>query len=115
MNILTVNTRRVRSLLDRMVSALRIRYCNHVFKGPDLQTRDAEGYVTWPCSKQCGLVWRGTCGIDAPGKILGPWGTVNKANRNQCDGCRQGLQLINGLHRTADNKPFMACTAHLYR
>lgn len=36
------------------------------------------------------------------------------AEQNQCDGCKQGLRVINGLHHTDDDRVFMACTAHLY-
>lgn len=34
---------------------------------------------------------------------------------NQCDGCRQGLPVIAGLHRTPEDRPFMACTKQLYK
>lgn len=37
------------------------------------------------------------------------------SEQNQCDGCKQGLRVIAGLHRTEDDKAFMVCTAYLYR
>lgn len=41
--------------------------------------------------------------------------TCNEMNGvNQCDGCRQGLTVTNGIHRTEGDKPFMCCTKHLY-
>jgi hypothetical protein len=33
---------------------------------------------------------------------------------NQCDGCARGLRLDNGLHREADGRSYMACTAAKY-
>lgn len=33
---------------------------------------------------------------------------------NQCDGCRAGMPLVHGIHRTKDDKPYMCCTKRLY-
>lgn len=33
---------------------------------------------------------------------------------NQCDGCRQGATLDNGLHRDRNGRAFMGCQAHRY-
>ena len=57
----------------RLLLAWKQRRCRHVFRGPDLQPRDADGMVTWPCSK-CGKVHRLEYGLLAPGEITGPWG-----------------------------------------
>ncbi len=34
---------------------------------------------------------------------------------NQCDGCKRGLPVVDGLHRAADGTVVMACTAWRYR
>jgi hypothetical protein len=34
--------------------------------------------------------------------------------KNQCDGCRRGLKLKDGIHVDANNHPVMACTKPLY-
>jgi len=34
-------------------------------------------------------------------------------NENQCDGCKQGLPIENGIHQL-NNIPFMACTKNRY-
>ena len=39
----------------------------------------------------------------------------NAEHENQCDGCRQGLPVVNGLHRDKNDRPFMACTKQLYK
>lgn len=49
------------------------RRCKHLFRGPDLRRRDAEGMVSWPCSK-CGKMHHMEYGLLAPGEITGPWG-----------------------------------------
>jgi len=33
---------------------------------------------------------------------------------NQCDGCAQGLKVVNGIHRTADDRAFMVCSKDKY-
>jgi hypothetical protein len=33
---------------------------------------------------------------------------------NQCDGCRAGMPIINGIHRTEDNRYHVVCSADLY-
>ena len=33
---------------------------------------------------------------------------------NQCDGCREGLEIVDGLHRL-NGKPYMACTRLRYQ
>jgi len=57
----------------------KARRCKHVFKGPDMQPRDFEGMIEWPCSK-CGKTYREPYGLAMLkyGKITGPWGTVKE-------------------------------------
>lgn len=43
-----------------------------------------------------------------------PGGYSDSTSINQCDGCRQGLPIVNGLHMKADGHPFMACTRDRY-
>ena len=50
-----------------------IAACAHVFRGIDMQPRDSDGLLPWPCSK-CGKVFRMEYGLLAPGEITGPWG-----------------------------------------
>lgn len=33
---------------------------------------------------------------------------------NQCDGCRAGMPLADGIHRYPGGFPYMCCTADLY-
>jgi hypothetical protein len=33
---------------------------------------------------------------------------------NQCDGCRQGLRLVDGLHYNGSGRPWISCTADRY-
>lgn len=57
----------------RAATWLRQRWRAHVFRGVDLQPRDADGMVRWACSK-CGKLHLLEYGLQAPGKIEGPWG-----------------------------------------
>lgn len=34
---------------------------------------------------------------------------------NQCDGCKRGLVVVDGLHRSEDGKEVFACAAGIYR
>lgn len=34
--------------------------------------------------------------------------------QNQCDGCRQGLLVVDGLHRDENGHAFMTCTKNRY-
>lgn len=61
------------SLLRRLLLCWRQRCCAHVFRGIDMQPRDSDGLLPWPCSK-CGKVFRMEYGLLAPGEITGPWG-----------------------------------------
>ena len=40
--------------------------------------------------------------------------TATGGEVNQCDGCRQGLPVKDGLHVKSDGHPFMACTRSRY-
>jgi hypothetical protein len=57
-----------------MIKKLKQLFCRHVFKGCDLQSRDENGMVKWPCSKY-GKVFEGEHGLQMSnyGKITGPW------------------------------------------
>jgi len=35
--------------------------------------------------------------------------------KNQCDGCRRGLPLEQGIHHAHGEMPYIACTADLYK
>ena len=41
-------------------------------------------------------------------------GASNADNGNQCDGCRQGLPVVDGIHRTLEDRAFMGCTRKRY-
>ena len=43
-----------------------------------------------------------------------PVEAVETKTVNQCDGCRRGLPVRDGLHVDADGMAFMCCTKHLY-
>jgi hypothetical protein len=36
------------------------------------------------------------------------------SDENQCDGCRQGLRLVDGLHYNGSGRPWISCTADRY-
>ena len=62
--------------LARVATALRRRFCSHVFRGVDLRTRDADGLVSWSCCR-CGKPHRLAYGLLAPGRITGPWSSLS--------------------------------------
>ena len=33
---------------------------------------------------------------------------------NQCDGCKRGLPIVNGLHKELTGRPYMCCTKDRY-
>lgn len=49
--------------------------CSHVFDPPEMQTRDENGIVRWPCMK-CRHVFSSDCGINilSHGSCTGRWG-----------------------------------------
>lgn len=55
--------------------------CRHIFKGSDMQPRNSDGLVIWPCSK-CGKVFKEPYGLKMSdhGTITGPWGTERDSN-----------------------------------
>lgn len=61
----------------RLRDSIRRLRCRHVFRGVDMPPRDGDGKVRWPCSK-CGQVFAMDYGLQAPGAITGPWGSVNR-------------------------------------
>ena len=68
-------------LLDGLISFVRrLVTCQHLFRAPDLQPRDSDGFVTWPCSK-CGKVFKEPYGLRMAehGLITGPWGTTRES------------------------------------
>lgn len=46
--------------------------CKHVFRGVDMAPRNDQGVVKWSCCK-CGKVFDLQYGLEAPGRITGPW------------------------------------------
>ena len=49
------------------------------------------------------------------GEICNPELADELEGKNQCDGCRQGLPLVDGLHRDKNDRAFMACTKDRYK
>lgn len=62
---------------NRLVMFFKQRFCRHVFAAPDMQPRNDEGIVVWPC-RDCRKVYEFEYGLQAldHGEIVGPWGTV---------------------------------------
>lgn len=48
--------------------------CIHEFRGRDIQYRNEQGTVKWPCDK-CGKMFEAECGLDIlhHGKCIGDW------------------------------------------
>ena len=62
--------------LHHFIIFLKQKWCKHVFRGVDLNSRDSNGIVYWHCSK-CGKKYEFQYGLQALeyGKISGPWGS----------------------------------------
>lgn len=53
----------MKGIVRKMILILKIiKPCKHVFRPCDMQPRDNEGMVTWPCSK-CGKVFTEPYGL----------------------------------------------------
>ena len=50
------------------------KLCQHEFKGKDMQARNEQGIVKWPCHK-CGKVFEAEYGLKIleNGKCIGEW------------------------------------------
>ena len=53
--------------------------CAHEFYGYDMESRDENGNVHWPCSK-CKKLFVAECGLDIlrHGKAMGGWGLKDR-------------------------------------
>jgi len=60
-------------MFAKLLRRIRQWRCKHEARLCDLQPRDADGMVTWPCRK-CGKVWRGDHGLALPltWRVVGP-------------------------------------------
>lgn len=52
----------------------KLKPCSHEFRGLDMQLRDEQGIVRWPCCK-CGKEFKAKSGLEIlkHGKCIGEW------------------------------------------
>lgn len=65
---------KLKKLYEEWTSLLNTPICKHEFKGKDMQPRDHEGIVKWPCYK-CGKIFTAPYGLKIleKGRCIGSW------------------------------------------
>lgn len=66
-------------MLFNIIQFLKTAFCSHEFAPIDMQHRNENGVVVWPCCK-CNHIFEAECGLDilTNGKCTGDWEARHK-------------------------------------
>lgn len=55
--------------MKNILLRIKQRFCTHTYQLIEMQPRNEQGLVKWPCMK-CGKVWSGEYGLAVNGRII---------------------------------------------